>query len=110
MFAKNIIGVYTDKNANVRYITKFFAKFEVSRGAEIANNSKKTEKSVHAVCYPFKFLKESIRWCVIKELSTHLSNYCHYRYIKHFVALKAWNRAYLSCVGFYCKVRFFCEI
>ena len=73
MLAENIIGVYTYKNSYVRNFTKLFTKFEISGGTEIAYYGKKTMEPVHAVCYPFKFLKESIRWCVIKELSTHLS-------------------------------------
>lgn len=30
MIAENIISIYANKNTNVRYVTKFLSKFEVS--------------------------------------------------------------------------------
>lgn len=49
MFTENIVSIYANKNTNIRYVSKFFSKFEISRRTEVTDNSKKAVKSVHAI-------------------------------------------------------------
>ena len=71
MFAKNVIGVYSYKNTDIRNISKFLAEFEVSGRTEIANNSKKTIKVRHTISDTLKFLKKGICRSIIEEFGTH---------------------------------------
>ena len=71
MLSENIIGIYTNKNTDVRNISKFLAEFEVAGRTEIANNSKKTIKVRHTISDTLKFLKKGICRSIIEEFGTH---------------------------------------